>query len=136
MRAAWGKFEEARRAEVERSLADREKARRADSEPGLSAEQRLALLKSTQGWSRIVLGLYVAELAAAQSDRRNHPPPEYGRLKPSEIAQQNVGDALGLGPDRVRELCQEGRRHLQEGMPLKQKVRAAEFRKYLEAPRA
>ena len=64
---------------------------------------------------RIVLGLYRAELAIAQKDREQDGALEYGREKPSEIARRVVGEALHLGPDRVRDLCAMGRRHEKRG---------------------
>ena len=80
---------------------------------------------------RIVLGLYRAELAIAQKDREQDGALEYGREKPSEIARRVVGEALHLGPDRVRDLCAMGRRHEKEGMPPQAEMTAANFREAL-----
>ena len=73
-----------------------------------------------------MLGLYNAELAIAQSDRKENGDTDHND-KPSDIAHDIVGEALGLGPDRIRDLCKEGRRHLNEGMLRKIEIRAAEF---------
>lgn len=105
------------RAQIENVLADANKTVLALSDPNLSYDVRLEIYKSLQGWPRIVLGLYRAELAIAQNNRKENDAPEYGQEKPSEIAQRLVGDVIGLGPDRVRDLCKEGRRHLNQGMP-------------------
>ena len=104
-------------AEMENVHADAEKTVRAQSDPDLSPDERLEIFKSLQAWPRIVLGLYRAELAIAENNRKENDVPEYGREKPSEIAQRVVGDVIDLGPDRVRDLCKEGRRHLNQGMP-------------------
>jgi hypothetical protein len=42
-----------------------------------------------------------------------------------------VGRAVGLGLDRVRDLCREGRRHLKHGMPVKLKISAAQFKEHI-----
>ena len=94
--------------------------------------KRLELFKSLQAWPRIVLGLYRAELAIASKDRKEKGAPEYGSEKPSEIARYAVGEALGLGPDRVRDLCKEGHRHLKQGMPSREEtITAAMFKQML-----
>ena len=118
-------------AEMENVWADAEKTARARSDPDLFPDQRLEIFKSLQAWPRIVLGLYCAELAIAREERIKKGAPEYGREKPSETARYAVGDAVGLGPDRVRELCKEGLRHLNQGMPPKPEITAAMFRRML-----
>ena len=119
-------------ADMESVHADAEKTLRALSDPNLSFDKRLELFKSLQAWPRIVLGLYRAELAIASKDRKEKGAPEYGREKPSEIARYAVGEALGLGPDRVRDLCKEGHRHLKQGMPSRDEtITAAMFKQML-----
>jgi hypothetical protein len=98
---------------------DAEKTARALSDPDLSFDERLEIFKSLQAWPRIVLGLYEAELAIAQKDRKEKGRPKYGGEEPSEIAPRVVGETIGLGPDRVRDLCRKGRTHLKQGMPPK-----------------
>jgi hypothetical protein len=108
---------------VERVLADRDKIIQAETDPGLSPDERLALFKSLQAWPRIVLGLYEAELEnVTERDRPG---------EPSDIAYEKVGNVVGLGPDRIKALCNQGPRHLKEGMPAAIKVRmtAAEFKR-------
>ena len=91
--------------------------------------------KSLQAWPRIVWGLYRAELAIAQKDRKEKGAPEDGREEPSEIAYRVVGKAIDLGADRVRVLCREGRRHLKQGMPSQGgNTTAAMFRQMLCTP--
>jgi hypothetical protein len=103
-------FEARRLKAVERSKADRDKIIRAETDPSLSPEERLEIFKGLQGWPRIVLGLYEAELEnITNADRPG---------KPSDIAYEKVGKVLGLlGPDRIKALCNEARRQLKEGMP-------------------
>jgi len=108
-----------------------EKTLKAETDPSLTLDQRLEIFKGLQAWPRIVLGLYNAELALAQEKRKNHGAPKYGREEPSETAFRVVGEAVRLGPDRIRDLCREGRRHLKERMPPKPEIRAAEFIKRL-----
>ena len=76
-----------------------------------------------------MLGLYEAELAIAQNDRKQNGVTRTGT--PSDIAYDEVGRAVGLGLDRVRDLCREGRRHLKHGMPVKLKISAAQFKKHI-----
>ena len=118
-------------AEMENVYAEAEKIASAQSNPDLSFDERLEIFKTLQAWPRIVLGLYRAELGIARKDRSGKGAPEYGREKPSEIARYAVGDAIGLGPDRVHELCKEGSRHLKQGMPPKEEITAAKFRQIL-----
>ena len=52
--------------------------------------------------------MYEAELKAVSAADRG---------KPSDVAYEKVGKVVGLGPDRIKALCNEARRHLKEGMP-------------------
>lgn len=119
-------FESALLDAQEESVIDMEQTHRAETDPNLSPGERLDIFRALQAWPRIVLGLYNAELAIAQSDRKENGDTDHND-KPSDIAHDIVGEALGLGPDRIRDLCKEGRRHLNEGMPRKIEIRAAEF---------
>ena len=112
---------------LEEIASDNEKMHRAETDPNLSPNERLDEFMSVQAWPRIVLGLYEAELEIAQKERREKGKPRHGREEPSEIAAITVGSALGLGPDRIHDLCREGRWHLKRGMPPKLKLRAAVF---------
>jgi hypothetical protein len=56
---------------------------------------------------------------------------EYGSEEPSEIALRIVGEAVGLGPDRIHDLCGEGRRHEREGMPQQGIVAVTQFKEVL-----
>src|SRR5262252_5438356 len=94
---------------VKRAEEERERIKRIESDPSLSPEQRIALLMSLRGWPRIVLGLYQAELINITAAD--------GPGTPSDIAYENVGKVVGLGPDRIKALCSEARRQLREGMP-------------------
>jgi hypothetical protein len=94
---------------IDRTLDDRDKVIRAETDPNLSPEERLALFKSLQAWPRIVLGLYEAEQKNVTAAERPG--------KPSDIAYEKVGKVVGLGPDRIKALCNEARRQLKEGMP-------------------
>jgi hypothetical protein len=114
----------------EQALADQEKTLLiVDPHLSLSPNERLDLFMALQAWPRIVLGLYRAELAFAQKERetekKENRVPKTGQ--PSEIARAVVAEALGLGPDRIRDLCRNGDRHLKQGMPRKPEIRAAEF---------
>ena len=110
-----------RQVEIERAFTEAENALRIFENPKLSPGQRLEALKKQQDWPRTVLGLYRAERDVV--DKKD------GR--PSEVAHEVVGEALGLGPDRIRDLCREGRRHQRQGMPAKAKITASEFRRQL-----
>jgi hypothetical protein len=114
------KFYDARRDALEQAIAERERARQAETDPALSPNERLDIFMGLQAWPRIVLGLYRAELAIAQSD-----PARKGEA--SDVAYDVVGESLGLGPDRIRDLCREGRRHEAQGMPPKPEITAAKF---------
>jgi hypothetical protein len=114
------KFQAARLDAWEEVVTEAERTLRAETDPALSPNERLDIFMSLQAWPRIVLGLYRAELAIAQSD-----PAHKG--EPSDIAYDVVGESLGLGPDRIRDLCREGRRHEDQGMPAKPKISATEF---------
>ena len=114
----------------EASAIEIEQTLRAETDLTLSPEQRLDIFKGLQAWPRIVLGLYEAELAIAQNDRKENGDTEHTD-EPSDIAYDAVGEAIDLGPDRVRNLCREGRAHRQEGMPTKPKISAAEFKKLI-----
>ena len=103
------KFDNWRLDQLEKSLDDRDSIIKIESDPSLSPEQRLELFKSLRGWPRIVLGLYKAERENISADD--------GDGKPSDIAYEKVGQVVGLGPDRIKALCNEARRHLKEGMP-------------------
>ena len=76
-------------AEMENVHADAEKTVRALSDPDLSPKERLKIFKNWQAWPRIVWGLYRAELAIAQKDRKEKGAPEDGREEPSEIAYRS-----------------------------------------------
>jgi hypothetical protein len=115
------------RAEIDKAAAESVNTLRALSDRDLSLDQRLDIFKKLQAWPRIVLGLYCAELVIAQKDRKDNGTPEYGREEPSEIALRKVGEAVGLGPDRIRALCTEGRCHLEQGMPQMGVITAAKF---------
>jgi len=101
-------FESQRLDAIERSLDEREEIKRAETDPNLSPEERLEIFKSVQAWPRIVLGLYEAERKAVSAA-------DVG--KPSDIAYEKIGKVVRLGPDRIKALCNEARRHLKEGMP-------------------
>lgn len=111
-------------------VKESEKTHQAVLDPSLSPDERLDLFMALQAWPRIVLGLYEAESAIARKQKKQNPTQEHG--EPSDTAYDVVGAALGLGPDRIRDLCREGRRHVGQGMPRKLEIRAAEFvEKYL-----
>jgi hypothetical protein len=114
---------------LEKTVDEAEKTRLAETDPALSREQRLRIFKSLQAWPRIVLGLYQAELAVAQRQKQENGAQQPG--EPSDIAYEIVGKALGVGPDRIRHLCREGRCHLRQGMPARPEIRAAEFKRKL-----
>ena len=119
------KFEIAKLDALEEVVADAEKTYRVETDPTLSPDQRLEILKGLQAWPRIVLGLYRSELAAAQKRKKENPDPEHG--EPSDRAYDKVGSAIGLKGDRVKALCLEGGRHLKQRMPQKPKISATEF---------
>lgn len=121
------------KAVIEAEFADSEDMVRVMSDAALSYEKRLTRFKKWQSWPRVVLGLYEAELAIAQKGREEKGPPEYGRLEPSEEAADTVGDAVGLGRDRIHKLCNEGRLHEAEGLPPKPRISVAEFKRQLSA---
>jgi hypothetical protein len=127
------KFQAARLDALDEAITEAEKTDRAENDPVLSLNERLAMFKRLQAWPRIVLAIYDTELAIAQQGRHGRGPPKAGREEPSEIAYTIVGDALGLGPDRIRDLCREGRRHRAQGLPPKRRMRAAEFLAYLSS---
>jgi hypothetical protein len=116
---------------MEKVFAESEKRMGALLDPNLSANQRLAIFKELQAWPRIVLGMYRAELARAQTDRKDHGIPAYGSEEPSEIAYRVIGDAVGLGPDRIRDLCRQDRRHEEQGMPHEPTAAVAQFKEEL-----
>ena len=124
----------ARVDEIERHFSESESLVRAKSDPTLSVDQRLEIFKGLQR-PRIVLGLYRAELALAQkqryTERTEKRVPQTGREEPSEIARDSVAEALGLGPDRIRDLCREGDRHLKQGMPPQPEMTVTEFKRQL-----
>jgi hypothetical protein len=132
-------FEDAKLTALEKRLDDADKVLKAETDPTLTRDQRLKIFKDLQMWPRIVLGLYRAELAAAQKEREKereiHGVPEYGREMPSEIARRVVGEAIELGADRVRDLCREGQEHLNQGLTPRPEIRAAEFIKILRHAR-
>jgi hypothetical protein len=111
-------------------FSDIEKILRVYEDPGLSPKERLEIFKSAKGaWPRIVLGFYEAERAIAEKQKKENP----DEGEPSDIAYEKVGKFIGVGEDRVKALCNEGRRQIREGLPDKLKVRKsiAEFKKLL-----
>lgn len=119
-------------------LSETEKANvnRVDNDPDLDPADRYMILETLHAWPRIVLSIYEGELAAAQRDRKsNGVADQHGREEPSEIAERKVGELLGVGADRVRQICGEARQHIRGGWPSKPKVTVAEFLAYLRAPR-
>jgi hypothetical protein len=110
---------------IEDQVKDSENTYRAILDPNLSPDERLDLLKNLQAWPRIVLGLYNAELAIAQKRKKDNPAQEHG--EPSDIAYDEVADALCLSAERIRQLCKEGRRHRRQGMPPKNEISVADF---------
>lgn len=127
VKKAQDKLDTVRLDQMERSLDDRDAIIRVETDPNLSPEQRLLIFKGLLGWPRIVLGLYEAEREIAEQQKRENPVAAHG--EPSDIACENVGRVVGLGADRIKALCTEGRRHLNEGMPagFVVKMTAAEF---------
>jgi hypothetical protein len=114
---------------------DVELTRKAEQDPNLSPAQRLDILKRLQAWPRIVLGLYRAELEIAQAKKRENGPQDYGNEKPSDTACRIVGETVLLGPDRIHDLCAEGRDQESEGWPPKPMNSAAYFvREILRGP--
>ena len=90
--AADEEFESKRLDAIERSLNERDKIIQAETDPSLSREERQKIFRSLRAWPRIALGIYETELAIAKKERREKGPPEYGRLEPSEIAADAVGN--------------------------------------------
>jgi hypothetical protein len=119
----------AMQAEIENCFADAEARVGAMSDPNLSVDQRLKIFKNLRAWPRIVLGIYRAELAIAQKVRKENRAPEYGLERPCEIARHKVGKAVGLKPDRICDLCKEGRQHEKQGMPQEGDVAACDFKR-------
>jgi hypothetical protein len=117
-------FESKKLDVIERVLDDRELIKRIETDPGLSPEERLTIFKRLRGWARIVFGLYETERKAVSAA-------DVG--KPSDIAYEKVGRVVRLGPDRIKTLCNEGRRQLKEGMSsgLVVEMTAAEFERRL-----
>jgi hypothetical protein len=66
-------------------------------------------------------------LAIAQAQKQKSGAQKYGNEKPSDTAYRVIGEALGLGPDRIHDLCTEGRKHQKQGMPPRPEMRVAEF---------
>jgi hypothetical protein len=93
----------------------------------LSPKERLRLFKSLKAWPRIVLGLYEAEHALAKKRKSETGDGD----EPSDIAYEKVAKVIGVGEDRVKALCAEGRQHLKAGAPSKPKISAAEFKKFI-----
>jgi hypothetical protein len=58
------------RAYIESDFVETEKMIRAISDPALSPKQRIKELKKLLVWPRIILGLYKAELAIAQKNKK------------------------------------------------------------------
>jgi hypothetical protein len=120
--------ESAKRKLREKGREEVEKTDRALFDPDLSPKERLDKLKKLQAWPRIVLGLYKAELAIARNDPKRNP--KLGT--PSDLARDAVGSAVELGADRIRDLCREGSRHLDEGMPARPEISAARFKRIID----
>jgi hypothetical protein len=144
--AADEEFESKRLDAIERSLNERDKIIQAETDPSLSREERQKIFRSLRAWPRIALGIYETELAIAKKERREKGPPEYGRLEPSEIAADAVGNVVGLKRDRIFKLVSKGKRHIEEikradrrqptgekitGEKIKVNITAAEFEKIL-----
>jgi hypothetical protein len=108
-----------RRKEESKLNRDVELTRKAEQDPDLSPRQRLDIFKRLQAWPRIVLGLYRAELEIAQTKKQQSGAQDFGDEKPSDAAYRVIGEALGLGPDRIHDLCAEGRQQESEGWPPK-----------------
>ncbi len=130
--AALAEFYSAMAKELKRAEKAKEDIERAIYDPSLSWDQRLKLFKSAKDlWPRMVLGMYEAELEAAQKE------PNHGQ--PSDRAYQKVAKYLGLREDHIQKLCNEGRLLLQQGMSAtpKEKMLMKEFvRKYYRPPRS
>jgi hypothetical protein len=108
-------------------VRDAELMLKAEQDPDLSSAQRLAIYKRLQAWPRIVLSLYRAELEIAKAKKQESGPQDYGDEKPSETARRVVGEALSLGPDRIHDLCAEGRQQEGEGWARRPMKSAAYF---------
>ena len=126
LRVALQTFGKAKEAAIGRARSDAEKVHRIETDGSFTPQQRLETLKSLQMWPRIVLGIYEAERArVARKERKDR------HEEPSDIAYDAVGKVVGLSGERVKALCREGRRHLQEGMPPRPQVSVAAFKRYL-----
>jgi hypothetical protein len=118
------------RAYIESDFVETEKMIRAISDPALSPKQRIKELKKLLVWPRIILGLYKAELAIAQKNKKEKGAAEHGH--PSDTALDIVGAAVGLKADRIKDLCKEGRHHVEDQrLPPKPEITAAEFKRIL-----
>ena len=110
-------------AAIEANFADSEDMLRILSDAALSLKQRIKAFKRLQAWPRIVRGLYDAQLLIAQKQKKDNPAQVHG--EPSEIAYEEVGKAIGLKSDRVKDLCKKGLADLRQGLPSKTKPIAA-----------
>jgi len=113
---------------IEDMFKDSEDLLRVKSDATLSSNQRLQALKQLEMWPRIVGEMYGCQLPIAQNNQNENGLPEYGREEPSETAREEVAEAIGLGPDRVRDLWREGQSHFKEGQWHKPKKNVAEFK--------
>ncbi len=133
LQAAWEKWNAGRREAREKSREDARETLRAFTDPDLSLDERLEILKGLPSWPRIVLGLYEAERAIAEQRKKETPPLKGSAddVEPSEDAYEKVGEAVGLGQHRIKALCNEGRQHLREGQPSKPQISVEEFKRCL-----
>lgn len=74
LQAAWEKWNAGRREAREKSREDARETLRAFTDPDLSLDERLEILKGLPSWPRIVLGLYEAERAIAEQRKKETPP--------------------------------------------------------------
>ena len=135
--AAQAEFEATCNAHAEAWLDAIESIIEVQTDDRLTSAERLKKLKALPAWPRIVLGLYLAELKIAQAQKDNNPVAEPG--EPSDTAYNKVGAVVGLGADRIKQLCDVGRRQLKERQPAEYvvEISAAEFeRRMLRKHRA
>jgi hypothetical protein len=98
--------------------------------PATHPNIRLAFLKSTPWWPNFIEMMYRAELAVLQQDRRRHVQ-EFGREKPSELAECAVSEVVGLSPASVHALCRRVRHERKHGPPKDPALPVSEFKRVL-----